>query len=66
MFKIIIIVLYVLEGVDNKIRKILEEKMSRYLDGIDIIFVLYKIEKDLSLNIMKFKESSNIVVVINE
>ncbi|PPS82610.1 RNA polymerase subunit sigma-54 [Clostridioides difficile] len=64
--KTIIIASHVSEGVDNKTRKILEEKMSRYLDGIDIISVPYKTEKDLSLNITKLKESSNIVAVINE
>ncbi|NJI81163.1 sigma 54-interacting transcriptional regulator [Clostridioides difficile] len=64
--KTIIIASHVSEGVDNKTRKILEEKMNRYLDGIDIISVPYKTEKDLSLNIAKLKESSNVVALINE
>lgn len=64
--KTIIIASHVSEGVDNKTRKILEEKMNRYLDGIDIISIPYKTEKDLSLNITKLKESSNVVALINE
>lgn len=64
--KTIIIASHVSEGVDNKTRKILEEKMNRYLDGIDIISVPYKTEKDLNLNIAKLKESSNVVALINE
>ncbi|MGO0904608.1 sigma 54-interacting transcriptional regulator [Clostridioides difficile] len=64
--KTIIIASHVSEGVDNETRKILEEKMNRYLDGIDIISVPYKTEKDLSLNVTKLKESSNVVALINE
>lgn len=64
--KTIIIASHVSEGVDNKTRRILEEKMNRYLDGVDIISVPYKTEKDLSLNITKLKESSNVVALINE
>lgn len=63
--KTIIIASHVSEGVDNETRKILEEKMNRYLDGIDIISVPYKTEKDLSLNVTKLKESSNVVALIN-
>ena len=54
------------EGTDKNSKRLIKDKLSSYIEDIELIFLPYKTKEDLTMNVKGLNKDNNIIALVND